>query len=97
MKDDGVMLKLWDSIKPMIQAEIAAQTRSCPRMKSMVISTAYDNETGLVGVKEAFCDEIFLPAYSNINTTELTVGKSVWVLAPFSDWSNAIVFMMGSG
>lgn len=94
---DNVSLKIWNAIEPLVNRKIEEQTRNCQRMKSMTVSTAYNAQTGVVGVQEAFGKEIFLPVISTIDTGKLTVGANVWVSMPYSSMSNAIVTMMGNG
>lgn len=94
---DNVSLKIWNAIEPLVNRKIEEQTRNCQRMKSMTVSTAYNAQTGVVGVTEAFGKEIFLPVISTIDTSKLTVGANVWVSMPYSSMSNAIVVMMGDG
>lgn len=95
MADNGT-LALWEKIKPLIDAEIAQQTRSCCRMKSMVVVSPYDATTQTVGVQEAFGNEIAVPVYATVDVEHLTIGTSVWVLIPYSSMSNAMVFMLGA-
>ena len=94
---DNVSLKIWDALKPMVDREIENRTRNCARMETGVITTAYNSATKTVGVTKAFSREIQLPVYSNLDTGKLTVGTSVWVLVPYSSWSNAIGFRGGNG
>ena len=94
---DNVSLKIWNAIEPLVNRKIEEQTRNCQRMKSMTVSTAYNAQTGVVGVTEAFGKEIFLPVISTIDAGKLTVGVNVWVSMPYSSMSNAIVTMMGDG
>ena len=94
---ENASLKIWNALEPLIKREIERQTRSCQRMKSMTVSTAYNGSSGLVGVKEAFGSEIFLPVMSTMDKSKLIVGASVWVCMPYSSMSNAIVMMMGDG
>ena len=94
---ENASLKIWNALEPLIKREIERQTRSCQRMKSMTVSTAYNGSSGLVGVKEAFGSEVFLPVMSTMDKSKLIVGASVWVCMPYSSMSNAIVMMMGDG
>lgn len=95
MADNGTF-QLWEKIKSLVDNEIDKRTRSCCRMKSMVVSSAYDSATQLVGVKEAFGREISIPVCATVDTNKLSVGTAVWVLAPYGSMSNAMVFMLGS-
>lgn len=94
---ENAALKIWNAIEPLIKREIETQTRNCQRMKSMMVSTAYSAQTGVVGVTEAFGKEIFLPVISTLDKSKLVAGASVWVCMPYSSMSNAIVTMMGDG
>lgn len=94
---ENAALKIWNAIEPLIKREIETQTRNCQRMKSMMVSTAYSAQTGVVGVTEAFGKEIFLPVVSTMDKSKLVAGASVWVCMPYSSMSNAIVTMMGDG
>ena len=94
---ENAALKIWNAIEPLIKREIETQTRNCQRMKSMMVSTAYSAQTGVVGVTEAFGKEIFLPVISTMDKSKLVAGASVWVCMPYSSMSNAIVTMMGDG
>jgi hypothetical protein len=94
---EKMMKRIAEALEPLIKREIERQTRSCQRMKSMTVSTAYNGSSGLVGVKEAFGSEIFLPVMSTMDKSRLVVGASVWVCMPYSSMSNAIVMMMGDG
>ena len=96
MAENG-LLKIWDSIKPMAEKLIGERTRDCARMKKMTVTTAYNAETGLIGVKSAFSKEVFLPTYGGVDASALAVGTGVWVLVPYSNFSNAMVFMRGDG
>lgn len=89
--------KIWKALKATVDREIDSRTRSCMRTKNMTVTTVYNSVTGLIGVKEAFGNEIFLPVYSNLNASGLTAGTAVWVMMPYSSMNNAIVFMAGKG
>lgn len=93
--ENGTML-IWEKLKELVDAEIKQQTAACVRMKTMVVTTAYDETTKTVGVTEAFGEEVQLPVCSDVNGSELAVGESVWVMIPYS-MSNAIVMMRGDG
>ena len=94
---DNVSLKIWNAIEPLVNRKIEEQTRNCQRMKSMTVSTAYNAQTGVVGVTEAFGNEIFLPVISTLDKSKLIPGANVWIIMPYSSMSNAIVTMMGDG
>lgn len=95
MQENGSLL-IWDKLKDLIDAEIAEKTASCVRMKTMVVTTAYDETTKTVGVTEAFGTEVQLPVCGDMDGKTLAVGQSVWVMIPYS-MSNAIVTMRGDG
>ena len=94
---DNVSLKIWDSIRPLVRREIRQNASGCTRMKNMMISTAYNAQTGVVGVREPFGKEILLPVRDTVDKALLTVGTPVWVLMPDGDASNAVVSMLGNG
>ena len=94
---DNVSLKIWDSIRPLVRREIRQNASGCTRMKNMMISTAYNAQTGVVGVREPFGKEILLPVRDTVDKALLTTGTPVWVLMPDGDASNAVVSMLGNG
>lgn len=94
---ENVSLKIWDSIRPLVRREIRQNASGCTRMKNMMISTAYNAQTGVVGVREPFGKEILLPVRDTVDKALLTVGTPVWVLMPDGDASNAVVSMLGNG
>lgn len=96
MSENGT-LSLWEKLKSLVAAEISKQTRSCCRMKSMVVVSTYNTTSKTVGVQEAFGNVINLPVFGGLDVSKLTVGTAVWVMVPQSSMSNAIVFMMGDG
>lgn len=89
------VLRLWEAMEPMAKSAVERQTRDSLRVKQMVVSTAYSDATGTVGVREPFGDEIQLPVYGGVDTASLTIGTAVWVFMPFSSMSNACVFCLG--
>lgn len=89
------LLSVYQAIHPMLDREIDERTRSALRLKSMVVTTAYDSGSKTVGVTEAFGGEIFLPVFGGLDTTLLVKGAPVWVMMPYSSLSNAVVFAMG--
>lgn len=97
MADSKDLLRLWEALQPMIDREIEQRTRDSVRMRKMTVTTAYSESTGTVGVSEPFGDEVFLPVYGALDGGELAVNESVWVLAPYSNYSNALVYMRGDG
>lgn len=94
---ENVSLKIWDAIRPLVRREIRQNASGCTRMKNMMISTAYNAQTGVVGVLEPFGKEILLPVRDTVDKALLTVGTPVWVLMPDGDASNAVVSMLGNG
>ncbi len=94
---DNVSLKIWDAIRPLVRREIRQNASGCTRMKNMMISTAYNAQTGVVGVREPFGKEILLPVRDTVDKAMLTTGTPVWVLMPDGDASNAVVSMLGNG
>ena len=70
-------LAIWESLKPAIDKEIEKKTAGMVQRRKMKVSTAPSLSTGLIGVKEPFGDEIFIPFVGNLATA--TVGKPVWV------------------
>ena len=94
---DNVSLKIWDAIRPLVRREIRQNASGCTRMKNMMVSTAYNAQTGVVGVREPFGKEILLPVRDTVDKALLTVGTPVWVLMPDGDASNAVVSMLGNG
>ena len=94
---ENVSLKIWDAIRPLVRREIRQNASGCTRMKNMMISTAYNAQTGVVGVREPFGKEILLPVRDTVDKALLTVGTPVWVLMPDGDASNAVVSMLGNG
>lgn len=89
------LLSVYQALQPMLDREIDERTRSALRLKSMVVTTAYDAGTQTVGVTEAFGGEMFLPVFGGLDTTLLVKGAPVWVMMPYSSLSNAVVFAMG--
>ena len=94
---ENVSLKIWDAIRPLVRREIRQNASGCTRMKNMMISTAYNAQTGVVGVREPFGKEILLPVRDTVDKALLTTGTPVWVLMPDGDASNAVVSMLGNG
>ena len=89
------LLSVYHALQPMLDREIDERTRSALRLKSMVVTTAYDSGSKTVGVTEAFGGEMFLPVFGGLDTTLLVKGAPVWVMMPYSSLSNAVVFAMG--
>lgn len=86
--------KIVDALRPSIEAMIKQSTASCIRSKKMQVTTAYNSSTKLIGVKEAFGNEIFIPCSSTLSS--VTVGKSVRVVWYNDDMSTAVALWKGS-
>lgn len=97
MANGNDMMRIWDAIQPMAKSAVERQTRDAVRMKQMVVTVAYDIVTKTIGVAEPFGETIQLPVFGGLNAQELSVGTSVWVISPYSSFSNALVFMRGDG
>lgn len=96
MADNGT-IALWGKLKAIIDSEIDSRTRSCCRIKSMTVVSAYDPIAKTVGVQEAFGETIHIPVCGIVNKASLKAGVAVWVMVPYSSMSNAVVFMLGNG
>lgn len=97
MANGNDMMRIWDAIQPMAKNAVERQTRDSVRMKKMVVTTAYSAATKTIGVAEPFGETIQLPVFGGLNAQELAVGTAVWVISPYSSFSNALVFMRGDG
>lgn len=97
MADQNGTFALFEKIKHLIDVEIDNRMRPFCRTRKMTVTTAYNADTQLVGVSEAVGKEIKLPVFGSVDVSKLTVGTAVWVFAPYSSMSNAIVFMLGNG
>lgn len=97
MADQNGTFALFKKIKHLIDSEIDDRTRSFCRTRKMTVTTAYNAGTQLVGVSEAVGKEIKIPVFGSVDVSKLKVGTAVWVFAPYSSMSNAIVFMIGDG
>ena len=84
-------LKIWDALKPMIDKEIEAKTRSCIRAKKMLVTTA-PNGT-VIGVAEPFGEEIMIPYSSSLSDAQ--VNDAVWVWYYFNNASTMIAMTTG--
>lgn len=83
-------LEIWNAMKPMIDREIEALTRSMVQRRKAKVTTAPSSVTKKIGVTEPFCNEMtvpFLPGVANA-----TVGDVVWVEFMYGA-SNAFVSM----
>ena len=89
------LLSIYDAMRPLLDREIDGRTQSALRMKSMVVTTAYDSVTETVGVTEAFGNEMQLPVFGGLDTSLLIKGVPVWVMMPYGSMSNAVVFTLG--
>lgn len=97
MADQNGTFALFEKIKHLIDVEIDNRMRPFCRTRKMTVTTAYNADTQLVGVSEAVGKEIKLPVFGSVDVSKLTVGTAVWVFAPYSSMSNAMVFMLGNG
>lgn len=86
-------LKIWDALKPMIDSEIKAQTKSCVRCKKMKVITAPNGFT--VGVAEPYGEVINIPYSTAIGNIE--PGESVWVWWFYGNASTMIAMSYGNG
>lgn len=86
-------LKIWDALKPMIDKEIEAKTRSCIRAKKMLVTTA-PNGT-VIGVSEPYGQEILIPYLSTLSDAQ--VNDAVWVWYYFNNASTMIAMTTGEG
>lgn len=84
-------LKIWDALKPMIDKEIEAKTRSCIRAKKMMVTTAPDGS--VIGVAEPFGQEILIPYSSSLSDAQ--VNDAVWVWYYFNNASTMIAMTTG--
>lgn len=91
------LLQLWKSIQPMAEKDADTRTRDCVRMRKMTVTTAYNATTKTIGVSIPFGEEVQLPVWGGLNPAILSVNDTAWALVPYSDFSNAIVFMGGNG
>lgn len=69
--------EFWNSLKPMIDEEIKAQTRGMVQRRKMKVTTAPSLNTNKIGVTEPFGTEMFIPFTTNLISA--TVGDVVWV------------------
>ena len=97
MANGNELMRMWDAMLPMANAAIEKQTRDAPRMKQMVVMEAYNATTKTVGVCEPFGKTVQLPVYGGLDVSKLVPKTAVWVLSPYSSFSNAMVFMLGDG
>lgn len=89
------LLSIYDAMRPLLDREIDSRTQSALRMKSMVVTTAYNSVTETVGVTEAFGNEMQLPVFGGLDTSLLIKGVPVWIMMPYGSMSNAVVFTLG--
>lgn len=87
-------LKIWDALKPMIDKEIEAKTRSCVRAKKMVVKTAPNGST--IGVIEPFDTSPLNIPYSSA-VKDAQVGEAVWVQWFFGNSSTMMAIAYGDG
>lgn len=93
MADSNEALKIWDALKPMIDKEIEAKTRSCIRAKKMLVTTA-PNGT-VIGVAEPYGEEVLIPYSSSLGNAK--VDDAVWVWFYFNNASTMIAVTTGEG
>ena len=68
-------LAMWNAMKPIIDKEIERRTAGMVQRRKAVVSTA--PASGVIGVKESFSTEIFIPYSSALSSA--TVGTPVWI------------------
>ena len=93
MSETDEALKIWKSLKPMIDTEIESKTRSCVRAKKMTVTTVPDGS--VIGVTEPYRDEIFVPYSSFLANAQ--IDDAVWVWYFFNNASTMIALSMGNG
>ena len=94
MSDVNEALKIWDALKPMIDKEIEAKTRSCVRAKKMVVKTPPNGST--IGVIEPYeANAINIPYSSAVKDAE--AGEAVWVQWFFGNASTMMAIAYGDG
>ena len=93
MSDTDEALKIWNALKPMVDRQIEAKTRSCVRAKKMTVTTAPDED--VIGVTEPYGEEIFIPYSSEISNAQ--AGDAVWVWYFCNNASTMIALSMGNG
>ena len=94
MSNVNEALKIWDALKPMIDKEIEAKTRSCVRAKKMVVKTAPNGST--IGVIEPFDTSPLNIPYSSA-VKDAQVGEAVWVQWFFGNSSTMMAIAYGDG
>lgn len=93
MDSTNEAMKIWKAIKPMIDKEIEAKTKSAVRSKKMNVITPPNGET--MGVAEPFGEEVFVPYNPVLKSAKK--GDSVWVNWYFSNASTMYATAMGDG
>lgn len=93
MANTDEALKIWNALKPMIDRQIEAKTRSCVRAKKMTVSTPPDGS--LIGVTAPYQDEIMVPYSSALSDAQ--AGDAVWVWWFFNNASTMIALTFGDG
>lgn len=68
-------LDIWNALRPMIDKEIERRTIGMVQRRKAKVTTAPANS--LIGVTEAFGNEIFVPYVSSMENAQ--VGDVVWV------------------
>ena len=85
--------KVKKAFEAIIDARIEEKTRDCVRTIKAVVSTAYDSDTGLCGVKVPPDNtEMLIPCLSSV-ISSITVGQAVTVALPFGSRRNAFVWL----
>ena len=87
-------LKIWKALEPMVAKKISAMTAGAVQRRKAKVSTAPNATTGLIGVQEAFSNQIMIPYSSQLS--EAKVGDMCWI-----EWSygatNAIAVPLMQG
>ena len=86
-------VEFWNSLKPMIDEEIKAQTRGMVQRRKMKVTTAPSLNTHKIGVTEPFGTEMLIPFTTNLISA--TVGDVVWVEFMYG-MTNAFASMFAS-
>ena len=87
--------KILDALAPPFHKLVDRWTSHCLRSKKMQVVTAYDPDTGLIGVKEAFGPTIYIPC--SIKARYVPVGNCVRVLWYGNDASTMVAEYTGTG
>ena len=93
MSNTDEALKIWNALKPMIDRQIEAKTRSCVRARKMTVTTAPDGS--VLGVTEPWGAETFIPYSSALSGVQ--EGEAVWVWYFYNNASSMIAMAKGDG